>query len=142
MNSRDLVSALESLRLPNDAFRHRQHVQATVYYLRTFGFPDAQERVLRVISRYAASLGHQQKFHVTLTRCWVRLVAAALDAEKSAQSFEEFLEHNPDLLDKTMPLRFYSRDALFHEDTRARWVEPDLQALPLCPPHAGVRPWD
>jgi len=142
MKSADLARGIEDCTLPNPAFSHREHVQLTVYYLRTFGFPGAEAVMLRSLRRFAASLGHGQKFHHTMSSAWVRLVGAALEGERDAHSFEAFLENNPELADKTLPLRYFSREWLFGDEARKGWVEPDIQALPPCPPHPPVTAWD
>jgi hypothetical protein len=47
-----------------------------------------------------------------------------------AQSFEAFLEANPDLLDRTLIEHFYSPGLIFGGAARAAWVDPDLRQLP------------
>jgi hypothetical protein len=37
----------------------------------------------------------------------------------------------PHLLDKQLPFRHCSREAMFSSEARARWVEPDLRPLPF-----------
>jgi len=45
--------------------------------------------------------------------------------------FEEFLAAYPMLLDKNTPPRHWSREAMFGDEARAVWKEPDLLALPF-----------
>ena len=47
-----------------------------------------------------------------------------------AQSFEEFIERNPELLDGKLVEHFYSRELIFSDSARAVWVDPDLRPLP------------
>ncbi len=61
--------------------------------------------------------------HVPQPRCTLLITWGA-------DSFEEFIEHNPDLLDRKLIERFYSRELLLSEPARAAWVSPDLRALP------------
>ncbi len=107
-------------------FGHRDHLQLTWAYLRG----GQGERVLPFLRRMAESHGEPEKLNVTLTRFWVDATAHAIGAT-GPTSFDELLERVPHLLDKELPLRHWSREALFSPQARAGWVEPDLRALPF-----------
>jgi hypothetical protein len=67
----------------------------------------------------------------------------ALDRIRSSvpgASFTEVLRTHPRLLDKDLPLAFYSREQLFSDRARLAWLEPDRQ--PLTPDAAPFRPAD
>jgi hypothetical protein len=49
---------------------------------------------------------------------------------RGAESFEEFLERNPDLLDSGLVGHFYSRELIRSEAARASWIAPDVRRLP------------
>ena len=142
MTSAELAQAIETRSLPNREFGHREHVQLAVHYLRALGYPNGEAALLRLIRRFAEGHGHGEKFHYTLSCAWVRIVAGALDRESSAGSFASFIEGNPKLLEHRLPLHYYSRERLFADEARRGWVEPDIQALPVCRPHPGVTAWD
>jgi hypothetical protein len=44
--------------------------------------------------------------------------------------FEALLVAEPHLLDKWLPLRHWSREALFSVEARDHWQAPDLQPMP------------
>jgi hypothetical protein len=73
--------------------------------------------------------GAEDKYHETLTRAWLQFVAVHMQ-RWGAQSFEAFLEANPDLLDRTLIEHFYSPGLIFGGAARAAWVDPDLRQLP------------
>jgi hypothetical protein len=133
-----LVSGLEALTLPNERFKHREHLRFAHYRLLRDGYPFALESVGDAIARYARHHGQARKYHVTLTECWVRLLAGALAVEPRDATFDDVMRRHPDLLDPALPLRYYSRERLFGEAARVRWCEPDLRELPRCPIHRGV----
>jgi hypothetical protein len=120
--------------LPNDRFRHRDHVRATYLCLRDEGYPRGADAIESIIRNFAAAVGTAEKFHVTLTLAWARLVALHV-AEDPGRDFEEFIARCAQLEDKMLPLRHYSRERLFSSIARERWREPDLRALP------AVEPW-
>jgi hypothetical protein len=47
-----------------------------------------------------------------------------------ADSFQAFIDRNPDLLDSKLIQHFYSRELLFSAPARASWTAPDLRQLP------------
>ena len=81
------------------------------------------------IRHVARRQGAEGKYHETLTRAWLRCVAVHM-RRWGAESFEQFIERNPDLLDGKLLEHFYSRDRIFGEPARAGWVDPDLRPLP------------
>ena len=89
------------------------------------------------LQRFAASVGQRQKYHHTLTIFWV-FTLAGLRAAMPDASADEVLRAHPRLLDKNLPLAFYSRDRLFSDPARLAWVTPDRQ--PLTPDAASFCP--
>lgn len=133
-----LARGVETLTLPNERFGHREHLGLVYYRLVRDGYPFALDTVSAQIARFARRHGHAEKFHLTLTQCWVRLVAGALAAAPPHRTFEETVARSPELLDKSLPLLYYSRERLFSDAARGSWLEPDLRELPRCPIHRGV----
>ena len=64
-----------------------------------------------------------------MTRAWLHFVAVHVE-RWGANSFEEFLTRNPDLLESKLIRHFYSRELLVSERARASWVSPDVRPLP------------
>ncbi|SEL20444.1 hypothetical protein [Streptacidiphilus jiangxiensis] len=114
-----------------ERFGHRQHVQLTWLAVRRHGVSTAADVVGEGIRATATAAGAPQKFHVTMTRAWVELVAhhAAALAE-AADSFDAFARSSPELLDRTLLSRFYRPATLAGDAARTGWVEPDLAPFP------------
>ena len=125
-----MVERVEGGTLPNAEFRHRQHLAYAFLCLCRDSSASAERRVLRTLAAFAERNGEAGKFHVSLTLCWTRLVAAAMTEHPECRTARELLERHPALLDKNLPLRFYSRDLLFGEAARRGPIAPDLGALP------------
>lgn len=81
------------------------------------------------IRRIAREHGAEDKYHETITRAWLRFVVVHM-RRWGAASFEEFIERNPDLLDRRVIEHFYSHEQILSESARAAWVDPDLRQLP------------
>jgi hypothetical protein len=131
MNRSDtaFLNALESGQIANANFGHRDHLRAAWIYVVRDGTTEAIRAMERTIRRFAAHHGQSNKFHMTLTVVWVTLVAVHAACHRQS-SFDRFLAINGELLDKDLPLRFYSRERLFGDGARSEWLAPDLRRLP------------
>ena len=112
-----------------DAFGHRQHVHLTWLAVRRTGMPAAVTVVSEGIRRTARYAGAPQKYHVTVSRAWVELVAHHT-GEDPTPDFSAFTGRNPELLDKRLLTRFYRSTTLADVRARSGWVEPDLAPFP------------
>ncbi len=122
--------SFERCEIPNDAFRHRDHLRLAWIHLRESDLSTAATRVGQSIRRYAEHHGAARKYHETLSRAWVRIVALAIAETPGAAGFDDLLAARPHLLDKNLPLRHYSPGRLWKDAARERWVEPDLRPFP------------
>jgi hypothetical protein len=110
-------------------FGHAQHVHLTWLAVRRCGLPAAIDLVCDGIQRTARYAGAPQKYHVTVSRAWVELIAYHA-AERDEPDFPAFVDHHPLLLDKRLLTRFYRSPTLASPRARTGWVEPDLAPFP------------
>lgn len=110
-------------------FGHREHVHLTWLAIRRCGCPAAADLVSTGIQRTARYSGAPQKYHATVSRAWVELVAHHAD-ETGETDFTAFAEHHGALLDKRLLSRFYRSSTLADPMARTSWVEPDLAPIP------------
>ena len=113
----------------SERFGHRQHVLLTWLAVRRHGRDAAIDIVSQGIRQTARYAGRPQKYHATVSRAWVELVAHHVD-ELPEAGFEEYLGHHPVLLDKRLLTRFYSSRTLASAPARTGWVEPDVAPFP------------
>jgi hypothetical protein len=113
-------------------FGHRQHVQLTWLAVRRYGMPEAIGLVSDGIQRTARYAGAPQKYHETVSRAWVELIAHHVTAHPAGAGadFATFAVGNPLLLDKRLLTRFYRPATLASPAARAGWVEPDRAPFP------------
>jgi len=114
-------------------FGHRQHVHLTWLAVRHTGMPAAIALVSEGIQRTARYAGAPRKYHVTISRAWVELVAHHV-AEHPVPDFTAFAGRNPALLDKRLLSRFYRSTTLASTRARTGWVDPDLAPFPWAAP--------
>ncbi len=90
-------------------FHHADHLRLALAYLAECETVEAAEdRMAQTLRAFAARAGHPEKYHHTMTLL-MRQVAR--------------------LLDKQLPLRYYSAERLHSDAARTGWVEPDIRSL-------------
>jgi hypothetical protein len=128
MRECDLQILREVLR-SRGGFGHREHLELAWTYVRLYPVDEAAEVMVAAIRHLGRVHGAEDKYHETITHSWLRFVA--VHAQRwGAESFEEFLERNPDLLDPELIEHFYSHRLIRSDRARGTWVVPDLRPLP------------
>ena len=110
------------------SFDHRDHLRVAFAYARRGGAEHAVDRARHGLRHLTAAHGEPERYHETLTTAWARVVAH--DARGDDRAFDDFLDAHPHLLRRDLLLEHYSRERLFSAAARARFVDPDLLALP------------
>jgi len=138
LTDRELMQHLEAMALDNAAFNHRGHVRAAWAYLRdeeaagaehAAALSAAADRMGRALLRFATSLGRGQNYHETLTRFWIAVIVATAGWPLPDVDGETLIASHPELLDKDLPLVYYSRERLFSDEARRGWIAPDRRTL-------------
>jgi hypothetical protein len=106
-----------------DRFGHREHVRLAWLAVTRHGVAAAVELIGAGIGRAAP-----QKYHATLTRAWIEVVARHVVGGADAD-VEAFLARCPDLLDARLLDRHYRPATLATAAARTGWVPPDLRPL-------------
>ena len=112
-----------------ESFGHRDHLRVAFAYARRGGVDHAVDRTRLGLRHITAAHGEPERYHETLTTAWARVVAHHA-MEGDGDGFDDFLAAHPQLLRRDLLLGHYTRDRLFSSTARARFVEPDLLALP------------
>ena len=111
------------------AFPHEDHLRVVYLLVGELGPDEALVEVSAGIRAMAAAAGLSEKFHLTRTIAWTRLVAAAVarDAESGATATDSagFLARHPELLRRDLLEEYYDPGRLTSPEARAGWVEPE-----------------
>ncbi len=126
----ELADILPAITGPEGRFGHRQHVNLAFYAVRRYGMPDAVGKICGWIRHLAAYQRAPQKYHHTVSRAWVELVAHHVADAPDCADFGVFADANPELLDKRLLSRHYRSSTLARAMSRRCWVEPDLVPFP------------
>lgn len=130
MTDDEFLQAFMGGTLPNDQFHHRDHLRLVWLLTRRLGIEAASGVVADGIRRFAASHGHDDKYHETMTQFWIGVVEHARQSRSDIDDFDEFLALFPQLTDKRLPLRHWKPETMFSPVARTTWTKPDLQPLP------------
>ncbi|MFN8417997.1 MAG: hypothetical protein U0528_01930 [Anaerolineae bacterium] len=128
MTDQEFVHAFEQGTL--GAFRHRDHIRLAWCYLKNHGWEQGLVRIRQGIQHFALVHGAATKYHETMTVFWAQVVQMHMAMDENGD-FESLVARYPELLDKTLVEKHYSRDRLFGAEARQVWIEPDLVPLPV-----------
>ena len=131
MTDEQFTRAFERGEIAPADFDHRAHVRvAWVYVQEGPSFDAATARMREAIKRFAAAANAAQKYHETITVLWMRLLADVSSQLAEPCELEALLERHPELADKNLPLKYYTRERLFSDEARRDWVPPELSQFP------------
>ncbi|HEY0459228.1 MAG TPA: hypothetical protein VGC97_08845 [Pyrinomonadaceae bacterium] len=125
-----LVEAFENGTIAETDWRHAEHLAVALFYLSNHDFETSLKKmrdgIFNLLAAFKVDLTKEMPYHETLTVFWMR---AADDFRKSraGSPVSEICNELIANFDKNYPLRFYSRELLFSDEARARFVEADLE---------------
>jgi hypothetical protein len=126
MNEDELISQFESGVLPEDSFRHADHVRLAFAYLSLYSTLDALDRFSNSLKRYAAARGKAERYNETITYAYFFLIRERV-VRSGARGWDEFAHGNADLLawrDGVLA-RYYEEGTLKSDLARRLFLFPD-----------------
>jgi len=131
-----LWTGFTECRLTHAEWTHTAHVRTAFLFSQQFAIDEAHLRmragIIRLNERHGLVETSARGYFETLTRVWLVLVADARIRTGSVTSIE-LLERCPELMDRTLPLRHYSKERLAAVQARSVFVAPDRAPLPDVP---------
>ena len=129
----DLVRSFEDATIAHDDWKHAEHLVVAMYYLThhdlEVAYAKMRDGILNLlVNGFKIDLTKEMPYHETITLFWMRVVAD-FNASMNGTSLLEKANEVAYKWDKDYPLNFYSRELLFSDEARARFVEPDLAAF-------------
>ena len=126
----DLVRAFEDATIPHDEWKHAEHLIVALYYVSHYDVETAIEKMRSGILNLLASgfkvdLTKEMPYHETITVFWIRAVAD-FHASSNGKPIREKIAEMTERFDKDHVLKFYSRDRLFSNEARAKFIAGDL----------------
>jgi hypothetical protein len=123
MSDAAFARAFERGEVAPSEFRHAAHLRLALAYLaESASEEEASAKMAAALRRFATAAGAADKYHHTLTVFWMRMVAR--------------------LLDKDLPLAYYSAPRLWSAEAREHWLAPDLHPIDDASPRSADSPRD
>lgn len=120
------AAALAILQLRADGpFPHTAHLRTARLYLQQLALPEALDRYIADLRRFAAAKGAASKYHETITVALLLLIRARLADAPAEETFAAFLARNPDLASPACLKTFYSDEVLASPTARREFLFPD-----------------
>jgi len=126
----EFLAAFEQCSLPEAQWTHLAHVRVAWICLHLALPGEALSRIRQGILEYNTKVLHRRhKYHDTVTVAFTHIVAERM---REGERWIDFAKRINDFLDPADPilLRYYSKDRLFSEEARARFIESDLLEIP------------
>jgi hypothetical protein len=124
---RELATFLAGEQDPG-AFRHADHVRVAFEVLKRHSFLSAAEIYSQKIKAMTQRIGKPTAYNETITVAFLSAIAEQM-AKRPYESFEEFAAENPDLLDKNILTRWYTKERLSSAVARETFVLPEPSGL-------------
>lgn len=114
---------------PDGDFHHEGHIKLAWLYLQRYPLLEAVSRFCSGLKAFTHQHGFADKYHQTVTIGYLLLTHERM-AQSKADTFEDFLAQNPDLLKwKNSPVEaLYTPQTLWSEEARKQFVLPDKVA--------------
>lgn len=127
VNYEKLARSFEVCNIDAGSFSHADHVGVAYEMLRRYDFLDASVRYSNSIKTIATNAGAAKKFNTTITLAFLSLIAERIETTPH-DSYEEFLEKNPDLFEGNVLTKWYEADRMQSELARTVFLMPDSVA--------------
>ena len=126
----EVVRRFESCEFKPEEFVHARHLTVAAWYFLQFDERNAGERMRAGLVKFIRHHG-RSGYHVTITEFWLRLVARAVRETRSEREAIRVINGVvEELNNKKLIYEYFSRERVDSAEAKARWVEPDLKALP------------
>ncbi|QQS33621.1 MAG: hypothetical protein IPM50_03285 [Acidobacteriota bacterium] len=128
---RELAEKFEAAAIARNAWKHAEHLAVALVYVEDLGETAAVGRmrsgILNLLENgFGLDLTKEMPYHETLTVFWIKTVAefnAANEGLSLLEKANELIKTH----DKDLPLRFYTRELLFSDAARAKFLPPDIK---------------
>lgn len=133
LDDKALLSAFLERRISHRGWTHIAHVRTACIYSAQHDLDEAHLRIragiIRLNERHGLVESSARGYFETLTRAWLHLVDEAR-RRTGIDDSRVLIEAAPELLDRDLPLRHYSKERLSGVRPRSVFVSPDLAPLP------------
>jgi len=136
-NSKEAKQIVESFlhcNLAKEKYTHAAHILTGFYLFCKHGKaanPIMEKHIIQFNNAVGTMNSDESGFHKTITFFWMSAIEQFSKTLDHLSFDDENIRHLYDsiLMDKTLPMNFYSREYLFSKKARREIVEPDIQPI-------------
>ncbi len=125
-----IIRVFESGTIARADWRHNEHLTVAFYYAFHHDFETALAKmrggIFNLLDAFGVDLSKEMPYHETLTVFWMRTIFDFLESQKEKSLVETANKILEVCGDKDLPLKYYSRDFLFSDEARKKFVKGDL----------------
>ena len=126
----DILLGFEDATFDRTAWKHAEHLTVALCYVSQNELETAIRKMRSGLfnllkNGFKVDLTKEMPYHETLTVFWMRTVAD-FNALKNGTSLLDKANELVNEYDKDYPMKFYSREFLFSDEARMKFVEGDL----------------
>lgn len=125
----DVVESFEKGTISRTDWKHAEHLTVALYYLQNNDYETAYHKmrdgIFNLLRAFAVDFSKEMPYHETLTVFWLKTVDDFRQTKKDC-SITEICNELIEKHDKDFPLKFYTRERLFSDEARARFLDGDL----------------
>lgn len=120
-DDRQFQNEVASGKFPPAQFNHRAHLRLAYLLLNEAPFLEACVAMRDTLKTFAVRAGKPGLYHETVTVAFMSIVAERIAAGNNS-GFDEFLDANPDLLDRGLLHLYYPPEVLASQRARDQFV--------------------
>lgn len=125
----EVIRTFEDATVSRDAWKHAEHLTVALHYVTHHDIETATEKmrtgIFNLLVAFGVDLTKEMPYHETMTVFWMRTIAE-FNASTNGDSLLDKTNEMIETYDKDYPLRFYTRELLFSDEARARFLDGDI----------------
>lgn len=124
-----VVRGFENGTISRADWRHAEHLTVALFYVFHHDYETALAKmrggIFNLLKAFEVDFSKEMPYHETLTVFWLKTVGNFVKF-RHGESLVKIRNELVEKFDKDYPLKFYSREFLFSDEARAKFVEGDL----------------
>ena len=128
----EIIRSFENGTISRENWKHAEHLTVAYYYIEHSPLLiEATDKmrvgIFNLLKSFGVDLEKEMPYHETMTRFWMKVIFdfGKIKNGYSVVETTNLILENFD--DKDLPLKFYSRERLFSDAARSKFVEPDIK---------------
>lgn len=111
-------------------FHHKEHIKITYVLLIDNNIENTyfiiKNGILNILKKVGVDI---TKYHETMTYSWILIIKSFMEKTKECKDFEEFISHNPKLMDINTLYEYYSKELISTKYAREQILNPDIKDI-------------